>query len=130
MQLPRRRFIKFITFGTATSIVAGKLWQREVLAFCVPLPDQKEAVFKVRISDFPALQQDWGSVRLGINPVRPDVQPYPDGAFYHASIRRRKRGRVGASPIPGRGWRWPIAPDWRSSIFGEPSPFRMAPSLS
>lgn len=92
MQIPRRRFIKFITFGTATSMVAGKLWQRDLLAYCEPLPGQKDAVFKVRISDFPALQQDWGSVRLGLNPVRPDVEPFPDGAFYPFLINRDDAG--------------------------------------
>ena len=94
MDIPRRRFIKFVTFGTATSIVAGKLWQREVLAFCTPGPGEivKDGVFKVRISDYPALAQDWGSVRLGINPVRPDVEPFPDGAYYPFLINRDDAG--------------------------------------
>src|SRR5262249_32925883 len=30
----------------------------------------------------------WGSVRLGINPVRPDVEPFPDGTFYPIMINR------------------------------------------
>jgi Rieske Fe-S protein len=90
MQVPRRRFIKFVTFGVATSFIAGKLWQRDVMAYCTPLPGQKDAVFKVRISDFPALQQDWGSVRLGLNPVRPDN--FPDGAFYPFIINRDDAG--------------------------------------
>jgi Rieske Fe-S protein len=92
MNIPRRRFVKMLTFGTATSVIAGKLWQREVLAFCDPLPGQKIAVFKVRISDFPALSQAWGSVRLGINPVRPDVEPFPDGPFYPFLINRDDAG--------------------------------------
>ncbi len=29
MNLPRRHFLKYVAFGSATSIVAGKLWQRE-----------------------------------------------------------------------------------------------------
>ena len=85
---PRRRFLQYISFGVATSVVGGKLWQREVMAYCVPLPDQKEAVFKVKISDYPALLNSWGSVRLGVNPVRPDVQPFPDGSFYPILINR------------------------------------------
>src|SRR5678816_3428164 len=88
MQIPRRRFIKFITFGTATSVIAGKLWQRDVLAFCDPLPEQTEGIVKVRLSDYPALLEDWGSVRLGINPVRPDSEPFPDGSFYPFLINR------------------------------------------
>jgi Rieske Fe-S protein len=88
MNIPRRRFIKYVTFGTATSIVAGKLWRREVLAYCVP-PDGeivKEGVFKVRISDYPALSQAFGSVRLSLNPVFHD--DYPDGSFHPFLINR------------------------------------------
>ena len=59
--------MKLLTFGTATSVIAGKLWRREVLAFCDPLPGQQDAVFKVRVSDYPALLQDlapytWASI--------------------------------------------------------------------
>jgi Rieske Fe-S protein len=87
MSLPRRQFIKYVTFGTATSMIAGKLWQREVLAFCEPGPGEivKDGVFKVRVSDYPALSQNFGSVRLGINPVLGD---YPDGTFYPFLINR------------------------------------------
>lgn len=88
MSIPRRRFIKFVTFGMATSVVAGKLWQREVLAFCEPGPGEivKDGVFKVRISDYPALSQDFGSVRLGLNPVGNDNRP--DGTFQPFLINR------------------------------------------
>src|SRR4030095_4829741 len=88
----RRQFLRLVTFGTATSMIAGKLWQREVLAFCDATPSQKDAVFNVRISDYPALSQDLGSVRLGINPVRPDDEPFPDGNFYPFLINRDNSG--------------------------------------
>ena len=55
-------------------------------------PKQKDAVFKVRVSDYPALLQDWGSVRLGINPLRSDREPFPDGAFYPFLINRDDDG--------------------------------------
>ena len=90
--LSRRRFVKILTFGTATSLVAGKLWQREVLAYCDPLPGDLTATFKVRLSDYPALLQDFGSVRLGINPVRPDSEPFPDGNFWPLIINRDDAG--------------------------------------
>src|SRR5688572_18632112 len=93
MKMLRRRFIRLLTFGTATSVIGGRLWQREVMAFCDPLPDQKDAVFKVRISDYPALLQDFGSVRLGINPVSPDLEPFPDGPFYPFLINRDDAGK-------------------------------------
>jgi len=94
MNVSRRRFIKFVTFGTATSVVGGKFWQREVLAYCTPANGEtpKDGVFKVRLSDYPALAQAWGSVRLGINPVRPDVEPFPDGAWYPFLINRDDSG--------------------------------------
>ncbi len=91
MRTERRQFLKMLTFGTVTSMVSGKLWQREVLAFCSPT-SQKEAVFQVRVSDFPALQEDFGSIRLGINPVFPDQEPFPDGNFWPFLINRDDLG--------------------------------------
>jgi Rieske Fe-S protein len=88
MNLPRRHFLKYITFGTATSVVAGKLWQREVLAYCNPLPDQKAAVFKLRVSDYPALEFDYGSVRLGINPIVSEDE-ITDDRFYPFIVTRQ-----------------------------------------
>ena len=90
--LSRRRFVKLLTFGTATSLVAGKLWQREVLAYCDPLPGDLTATFKVRLSDYPALLEAFGSVRIGINPVRPDQEPFPDGNFWPIIINRDDGG--------------------------------------
>ena len=88
----RRKFIKFVTFGTATSLISGKLWQREVLAYCQPIPGQPEGVFKVRVSDYPALLQSWGSVRIGLNPVT-GGDPFPDGDFYPILINRDNAGK-------------------------------------
>lgn len=87
MHIPRRTFLKYVTFGAATSVVAGKLWQREVLAYCENLPGQQDGLFKVRVSDYPALLEDYGSVRLGVNPV---ISPAPidDGRFYPFIITR------------------------------------------
>src|SRR5436190_17871656 len=88
----RRKFIKFVTFGTATSLISGKLWQREVLAYCDPIPDQPQGVFKVRVSDYPALLQSWGSVRIGVNSVI-GGDPYADGDFYPILINRDDGGK-------------------------------------
>ena len=84
--LSRRRFVKMLAFGTASSVVAGKLWRREVMAFCVNTSTQKDAIFKLRVSDYPALQQNYGSVRLGINPIfGPNA---PDGDFWPFLVNR------------------------------------------
>jgi nitrite reductase/ring-hydroxylating ferredoxin subunit len=84
---PRRRFLKFVTFGTATSLIGGKLWRRDLFAHCEPLAGQPDGVFKVRVSDYPALSQAFGSVRLGLNPITAG-NPYPDGDFYPILINR------------------------------------------
>jgi nitrite reductase/ring-hydroxylating ferredoxin subunit len=84
---PRRKFLKWVTFGTATSIIGGKLWRQDLLAHCDPSPGLLDGVFKVRVSDYPALGQAYGSVRLGLNPVT-DGNPYPDGDFYPILINR------------------------------------------
>jgi Rieske Fe-S protein len=81
---PRRKFLKWVTFGTATSIIGGKLWRQDLLAHCDPLAGQPDGVFKVRVSDYPVLGQAYGSVRLGLNPV----SGYPDGDFYPILINR------------------------------------------
>jgi nitrite reductase/ring-hydroxylating ferredoxin subunit len=92
MTTPRRKFIRLVTFGAATSVISGKLWQREVLAYCEPIPDQPQGVFKIRVSDYPALLQNWGSVRIGVNPVT-GGDPFPEGDFYPILINRDDGGK-------------------------------------
>jgi hypothetical protein len=111
MKISRRRFVKRLTPGTATSMVAGKLWQRNLLAFCELPPGEEGAVFKVWLGDFPALQPDYGSVRLGIDPLGPS---YPAGLFHPFLINRdapvdtgllvNNAGRPGKSTEPVRAW--------------------------
>src|ERR1041385_1382230 len=91
-ETPRRKFLKFVTFGTATSVLGGRLWQREVLAYCEPIPDQPQGIFKVRVSDYPALLQSFGSVRIGVNPLV-DGDPFPNGNFYPILINRDEAGK-------------------------------------
>src|SRR6476646_5159716 len=81
---PRRKFLKWVTFGAATSMIGGKLWRQDLLAHCDPSPGLLDGTFKVRVSDYPALGQAYGSVRLGLNPV----SDFPDGDFYPILINR------------------------------------------
>src|SRR6185503_20948678 len=81
----RRRFVKTLTLGTAFSMILGKPWQAAVLADCTA---SNTGRFKIRLDDYPALQQEGGSVRLSVNPVRPDMEPFPDGDFYPILINR------------------------------------------
>lgn len=60
------------------------------MAFCSPTPSQSEATFKLRLSEYPALQAPLGSVRLGINPVRSD--DFPFGNFWPILINRDEDG--------------------------------------
>lgn len=85
----RRRFVKTFALGTAFSTIFGKPWRATVLAECVlPPPGSRTATFKIRVSDYPALSEPFGSVRLGVNPVRPEVEPFPDGDFWPLLINR------------------------------------------
>jgi Rieske Fe-S protein len=78
--------------------VLGKVWRGNVLAEVVPSPldpgqtTLPPATFKIRVSDYPALSQPFGSVRLGVNPVRPEVEPFPDGDFWPLLINRSETG--------------------------------------
>ena len=77
----RRRFVKTLMFGTAASVFLGRPWQATVLAEQQPADDV--GLFRVKVSDYPPLQQDFGSVRLGFNPMDFAI---PRGAFYPVII--------------------------------------------
>lgn len=66
-QLPRRRFIKTFTLLAATSTLAGRTWTTTVIAQILP----KGGVLRLKLSDFPALAVDFGSVRIGPSAVVP-----------------------------------------------------------
>lgn len=80
----RRRFVKNFALGTAASIVFGKAWQASVLA---DITSSNVGVLRVKLSDYPALLQDFGSVRLGLNPINNPFGPL--GAFYPILINRQ-----------------------------------------
>jgi len=84
----RRRFMKTFGLGTAFAVVAGRPWRATVLADCIPAHDRQTATFKIQLSDYPALAQPFGSVRLGVNPVRPGAEPFPVGDFWPLLINR------------------------------------------
>lgn len=51
------------------------------------MPGQKPGSLKIRLEDYPALSQAFGSVRLGINPIS-GAEPFPNGNFYPILINR------------------------------------------
>ena len=80
----RRHFIRNFLVGTVTSTLLGKSWVGTLLADCQPA-QPSEGILRVRISDFPALQNANGSVRLALNPFTFNG---PQGAFYPVLINR------------------------------------------
>jgi Rieske Fe-S protein len=65
--IARRRFLRNFILGTAVSSVLGQEWIGTLLADCQPV-QAGAGILKVQVSDFPALQNVNGSVRLALNP--------------------------------------------------------------
>src|SRR5437016_7265068 len=87
----RRRFIKQFVVGTAFSILAGRDWLGTLVADCTPTT-AANGVLRIRISEFPALQADNGSVRLVFNPINGNQLP-SNTAFYPVLINRAGAGQ-------------------------------------
>src|SRR5262249_47398380 len=83
-RLPRRGFIKHFVVGTAFSTLFGRKWFATVLADCNPVTSAN-GILRVRLSDFPALQSEQGSVRLALNPFTDNG---PQGSFYPLLVNR------------------------------------------
>lgn len=64
-ELTRRRVIKQFSLCTAASIIGGKLWTGRVLASIGT--GGNAGVIKIKLSDYPALQSDYGSVQFKFN---------------------------------------------------------------
>ena len=77
----RRRFVKTFALGTAASTLFGKAWRASVLADITPSGSGK---LRIKLSDYPALLEDFGSVRIGINPIENPIDPI--GPFYPVLI--------------------------------------------
>ena len=61
----RRRIIKRFMLLSASSILFGKKWLANVVAQVGPPAAQTGGVLRLKLSDFPALSQSGGSVRIG-----------------------------------------------------------------
>ncbi len=84
--LDRRSFAKTLTFATAYSSLLGKSWTHLVAGEVRLASTSTVGTLRLKLGDFPALQTESGSVRLGFNPLRGDLQP--DGQFYPVIINR------------------------------------------
>jgi nitrite reductase/ring-hydroxylating ferredoxin subunit len=82
----RRRFIKTLTFTTAFSTLLGQRCTDLFAAEVAPQSTQTFGTLRIKISDFPALGSESGSVRLAINPL--NDEPRPIGSFYPVILNR------------------------------------------
>jgi Rieske Fe-S protein len=95
----RRKFLKHFALSTAVSIFGGKLWKGSVLADVDPY-GQPVARIQIKISDYPALENQFGSVRFAFaHPLDPYNGPYPfalsnagEGVFYAVDTRCSHQG--------------------------------------
>jgi Rieske Fe-S protein len=80
----RRSFIRHFVVGTALSTILGRKWFATVMADCQPTTSTN-GILQVRLSDFPALLSEQGSVRLALNPFTDNG---PLGTFYPILVNR------------------------------------------
>ena len=85
-QIDRRRFIKTFAFATACSSLLGKTWTTVVAGQIAPQSTSTTGTLRLKVSNFPALQSESGSVRLAINPLNGNTGPI--GQFYPVIINR------------------------------------------
>jgi|SRR5882672_6327678 len=83
----RRRFIKSFVLGTACAFVAGQRWRGTILAQAAQPAAPDVGILKIKLSDYPSLLNELGSVRLGLNPMASDSTG-PLGFFYPILINR------------------------------------------
>lgn len=87
--LRRREIIKTFFLGSALSRLLSES-RTDAVQFTVQnaLPDY--GMMKVRVSDFPVLEHELGSVRIGTSPI--DSRNFPVGVFYPVLINRGHNG--------------------------------------
>ncbi|TMQ01752.1 MAG: hypothetical protein E6L09_02115, partial [Verrucomicrobia bacterium] len=85
-KLGRRRFIQQFVVGSAYSVVAGREWLATLVADCTPT-SSSNGILRVKVSDFPALQNANGSVRLLFNPINASQFP-TNQSFYPVIVNR------------------------------------------
>lgn len=83
---PRRRFIKTFAVFTAAAISPARRWVAAVIADVEAAAPPDTGLLRLRLSDIPVLQKEFGSVRLGTSAIGSDH--YPVGLFYPVLINR------------------------------------------
>lgn len=83
-QFSRRQFVRTFMITSAAAPLLTEPWSGTLVADLAPAASTA-GVVRIKISDFPPLQQDRGSLRLGVTPV---YGPTPNSSFYPILINR------------------------------------------
>lgn len=86
--VPRRQFIKGLFLGTISSTFLNKPWSGLFASEVVRSSLPQNGVIRFNIQDFPPLQEEFGSIRIGVNPITPDPDSFPLGYFWPVIISR------------------------------------------
>jgi Rieske Fe-S protein len=89
--MQRRRFIKIFALTAASVGAAGSLWRGAVFGAVQPTGAGNVGRFSISLDDFPALKNEFRSIRLSVNPLTGGSEPFPDGDFYPILINRGER---------------------------------------
>ncbi|MDA1272488.1 MAG: Rieske (2Fe-2S) protein [Verrucomicrobia bacterium] len=87
---PRRQFVKRFLLLAAYSRVLTADWNGTLLAEIKPPKRPTFGMMRLRLSDFPALQNDFGSVRIGTSALTANN---PLGLLYPILINRATQGQ-------------------------------------
>jgi Rieske Fe-S protein len=89
--MQRRRFIKIFALTAASVGAADNLWHGAVFGAVQPTGAGNVGHFSISLDDFPALKNEFSSIRLSVNPLTGGSEPFPDGDFYPILINRGER---------------------------------------
>lgn len=82
----RRQFIKTFAQGTTACLISGVLQEHRVVADIGVELASSTGSLRLKVSDYPTLNQPNGSVRISVNPLRSNHQP--EGTFHPILINR------------------------------------------
>src|SRR5262249_18606346 len=87
LQSSRREFIRTFVFGTVLAAGIGQPWRRTYLAEAAPAASDGSGLLQIKLSEYPSLLSESGSVRIGVNGILDD-NTGPLGFFYPIIVNR------------------------------------------